>query len=165
MVRQQRSVLSAAIIPPNPPRPDCLAVSTSPNSRTIVRCCSRARPRSWWAAYSASGGGRHSEGGTPLRVERGSRFRLAPLIIGAMRLDPRTAAVTLAIVWLAVSALSAAAWWTRRRYDGFGRFAIAGPGTVLALLLLSLRHIAPDWVSILGANGVLGVLDKGSRVV
>jgi PAS domain S-box-containing protein len=72
-----------------------------------------------------------------------------------MQFDPRTAAVTIAIVWLAVSALSAAAWWTRRRYDGFGRFAIAGPGTVLALLLLSLRHIAPDWVSVLGANGLL----------
>ena len=72
-----------------------------------------------------------------------------------MRLDPRTAAITLAIVWLAVSALSAAAWWTRRRYDGFGRFAMAGPGTVLALLLLSLRHIAPDWVTVVGANGVL----------
>jgi len=72
-----------------------------------------------------------------------------------MPLDPRTATVTLAIVWLAVSALSAAAWWTRRRYDGFGRFAIAGPGTVLALVLLSLRHIAPDWVSVLGANGLL----------
>ncbi|HET6957030.1 MAG TPA: PAS domain S-box protein [Vicinamibacterales bacterium] len=72
-----------------------------------------------------------------------------------MRLDPRTAAVTLAIVWLAASALSAAAWWTRRRYDGFGRFAIAGPATALALMFLSLRHIAPDWVSVLGANGVL----------
>jgi PAS domain S-box-containing protein len=70
-------------------------------------------------------------------------------------LDPRTAAITLAIIWLAVSALSAAAWWTRRRYAGFGRFAIAGPATVLALLLLSLRHIAPDWVTVLGANGML----------
>ena len=72
-----------------------------------------------------------------------------------MKLDPRTAAVTLAIVWLAVSALSAAAWSTRRRYDGFGRFAMAGPGFVLALLLLSLRHAVPDWVSVLCANGIL----------
>ncbi len=72
-----------------------------------------------------------------------------------MRLDPRTAAITLAIVWLAVSALSAIVWWTRRRYGGFGYFAIAGPGTVLALLLLSLRHAAPDWVSVLAANAVL----------
>ena len=63
-----------------------------------------------------------------------------------MKLDPRTAAVTLAIVWLAVSALSVASWWTRRRYDGFGRFTAAGPGFALALLLLSLRHAAPDWV-------------------
>src|SRR5262245_10092 len=72
-----------------------------------------------------------------------------------MQLDPRTAAVTLAIVWLAISALSAAAWWTRRRYSGFGRFAAAGPGTVLALLLLSLRSTAPAWVSVLCANGLL----------
>jgi PAS domain S-box-containing protein len=72
-----------------------------------------------------------------------------------MKLDPRTAAVTLAIVWLAVSALSVAAWWTRRRYDGFGRFTAAGPGFALALLLLSLRHAAPDWVSVLCANGLL----------
>ena len=72
-----------------------------------------------------------------------------------MPLDPRTAAITLAIVWLAVSALSAAAWWTRRRYDGFGRFAVAGAGTLLALVLLSLRNIAPAWVSVLGANGLL----------
>src|SRR5262245_13624524 len=72
-----------------------------------------------------------------------------------MQLDPRTAAVTLAIVWLAISALSAAAWWTRRRYDGFGRFAMAGPAAALALPLLSLRNAAPAWVSVLCANGLL----------
>jgi len=74
-----------------------------------------------------------------------------------MRLDPRTAAITLAIVWLAVSALSAMVWWTRRRYGGFGHFAIAGPAIVLALLFLSLRHVAPDWVSVLAANAVLAL--------
>src|SRR5262245_40898061 len=73
-----------------------------------------------------------------------------------MRFDPRTAAITLAIAWLSVSALSAAVWWTRRRHGGFGRFALAGPGTVL-LLFLSLRHAASDSISVLGANAVLAL--------
>jgi signal transduction histidine kinase len=72
-----------------------------------------------------------------------------------MRLDPRTAAITLAIVWMAVSALSAIVWWTRRRYAGFGYVAIGGPATVLGLLFLSLRHAAPDWLSVTVANAVL----------
>jgi signal transduction histidine kinase len=76
------------------------------------------------------------------------------LIIGAMRLDPRTATITLVCVWLAFSALSVAVWWTRRRYQGFGRFAMAGPGTVLATLLLGLRGTAPDWLTVLCANGM-----------
>jgi hypothetical protein len=38
--------------------------------------------------------------------------------MGAMRLDPRSATITLVSVWLALSALSVAVWWTRRRYQG-----------------------------------------------
>ena len=74
--------------------------------------------------------------------------------MGAMRLDPRTATITLVAVWLAFSALSVAVWWTRRRYPGVGRFAMAGPGTLLAMLLLGLRGTAPDWLTVLCANGV-----------
>jgi len=71
-----------------------------------------------------------------------------------MRLDARSATITLVAVWLAFSALSVAVWWTRRRYQGFGRFAMAGPGTLLAMLLLGLRGTAPDWLTALCGNGV-----------
>src|SRR6516165_1188216 len=71
-----------------------------------------------------------------------------------MPLDPRTATITLVSAWLAFSALSIAVWWTRRRYRGFGRFAMAGPGTFLGMVLLGLRGTAPDWLTSLVANGV-----------
>jgi signal transduction histidine kinase len=71
-----------------------------------------------------------------------------------MRLDLRAATITLVSVWVALSALSIAVWWTRRRYQGFGRFAMAGAGTFLAAVLLQLRGIAPDWLTVLVANGV-----------
>ena len=71
-----------------------------------------------------------------------------------MRLDPLTATITFVAVWLAISALSAAVWWTRRRYPGFGRLAMAGPGILLAMLLLGLRGTAPDWLTVLCGNGV-----------
>ena len=71
-----------------------------------------------------------------------------------MRIDARTATVIVVFVWLAFSALSVAVWWTRRRYSGFGRFAMAGPGTLLAVLLLGLRGSAPDWLTVLCANGL-----------
>jgi signal transduction histidine kinase len=75
-------------------------------------------------------------------------------MIGAMRLNPGTAIITLGSLWLAFSALSVAVWWTRRTYQGFGRFAMAGPGTLIATLLLGLRGTAPDWLTVLCANGV-----------
>jgi len=71
-----------------------------------------------------------------------------------MRIDARTATVMVVFVWLAFSALSVAVWWTRRRYPGFGRFAMAGPGTLLAVLLLGLRGSAPDWLTTVCANGL-----------
>jgi len=71
-----------------------------------------------------------------------------------MRLDPLTATITFVAVWLAISALSAAVWWTRRRYPGFGRLAMAGPGILLAMLLLGLRGSAPDWLTVLCGIGV-----------
>jgi PAS domain S-box-containing protein len=69
-------------------------------------------------------------------------------------MDTRTATVMLVTVWLAFSALSVAVWWTRRQYPGFGRFAMAGPGTFLAALLLGLRGSAPDWLTVVCANGL-----------
>jgi signal transduction histidine kinase len=71
-----------------------------------------------------------------------------------MRFDLRAATITLVSVWLALSALSVAIWWTRRKYQGFGRVAIAGPSTFLAVVLLGLRGSAPDWLTALVANGV-----------
>jgi PAS domain S-box-containing protein len=71
-----------------------------------------------------------------------------------MRFDAHTATVILVLVWLAFSALSIAVWWTRRRFSGFGRFAMAGPGILLAGLLLGLHGSAPDWLTVVGANSL-----------
>ena len=71
-----------------------------------------------------------------------------------MQLDLRSATITLVSVWLALSALSVAIWWTRRRYKGFGRFALAGPGTFLAVVLLGLRGRAPTWLSVSVGNAL-----------
>src|SRR5262249_24739257 len=48
-----------------------------------------------------------------------------------------------------------AVWRTRRRYSGYGRWTIAGPLLLLSLFLASLRPNAPQWLSVVVANGVL----------
>jgi signal transduction histidine kinase len=74
-----------------------------------------------------------------------------------MQFDGRTAMASLVALVLLLCALSTAAWWTRRRYRGFGRWTLAGIALVLALLLLSLRPRAPDWVTMLSANAVIAL--------
>jgi PAS domain S-box-containing protein len=74
-----------------------------------------------------------------------------------MRWDLHTA-VTL-FMWLAlVSAfLLMAMRWIRGTHPGHGRWAIAGMLLVLSLFLLSLRSLAPDWISIVSANAGIAI--------
>jgi len=84
-----------------------------------------------------------------------------------MQLDPRTAVIVFGVIWLACSMLALAVWWTRRAYRGFGRLATAGPALMLSLFLAGLRPHAPDWVTVLCANAVIGLasilLFEGAR--
>jgi PAS domain S-box-containing protein len=74
-----------------------------------------------------------------------------------MGLDLRTA-VTL-FMWLALvfAFLAMAARWIRRTHPGHGRWAIASLLLVLSLFLLSLRNLAPDWISIVCANAGIAI--------
>ena len=83
-----------------------------------------------------------------------------------MPFDPRV--VAFGVLWLALSAVGTAVWWTRRRYAGFGRWLLADLALFLALCLMSLRPNAPDWVSVVCANAILVLasvlLLEGARV-
>ena len=70
-------------------------------------------------------------------------------------LDSRAVATTFGVIWLVFTMLATAVLATRRKYRGFGRWAFAGPALILALLLLSLRPTAPEWLSMVCANAVL----------
>jgi signal transduction histidine kinase len=66
--------------------------------------------------------------------------------------DSRSWLTVAILVGILLSFLAAGIWWTRRTYPGFGRWTVANLLLVLSLPLFTLRSIAPDWVSIVGAN-------------
>jgi hypothetical protein len=69
-----------------------------------------------------------------------------------IQLDPRTLVVIAAFVTLVPTAIAALVWKTRRTYPGFGRWAAGNLLDTLCLVLLGLRGMAPDWISIGVAN-------------
>jgi signal transduction histidine kinase len=66
--------------------------------------------------------------------------------------DLRTWVVITVILAVLLSFLAAGVWWTRRIYPGFSRWTVANLLLVVSLSLLILRSIAPDWISVVGAN-------------
>src|SRR5262245_13294088 len=72
-----------------------------------------------------------------------------------MQLDVRTAMIAFGAMWLAFAMFSTALWWKRRKYPGFGRWALGGPALMLSLFLANLRPAAPNWLTMVVANTVL----------
>jgi signal transduction histidine kinase len=66
--------------------------------------------------------------------------------------DLRTWVVITVILAVLLSFLAAGIWWTRRIYPGFSRWTVGNLLLVVSLSLLILRSIAPDWISVVGAN-------------
>ena len=69
-----------------------------------------------------------------------------------MHLDNRTVVVVSIFITLILGLLTALVWRTRKTYPGFGRWTIGNLLVPLGLVLLSLRGILPDWVTIVLAN-------------
>jgi hypothetical protein len=68
--------------------------------------------------------------------------------------DTRTLVVASVFVALASSLVGGLVWRTRKTYPGFGRWTVGNLLAALCLLFLSLRGFAPDWISIVLANGL-----------
>jgi signal transduction histidine kinase len=69
-----------------------------------------------------------------------------------MPVDLRTLVAVTILLSVLLSFLAASAWWTRQTYPGFGRWTVANGLLVLSLPLFILRSVAPDWISVVGAN-------------
>jgi len=65
-----------------------------------------------------------------------------------MSLDTRTLAFVAAFVELVLSLLIALTWRTRKTYPGFGRWTLGNLCIIFTLFFLSLRGIAPDWITV-----------------
>jgi PAS domain S-box-containing protein len=103
----------------------------------------------------------HEGSYNPHLIHTVSSSRLSALVaihywpVDLMWLDPDTVAAIVGSLGLAFILLTIAVWRTRRRYSGYGRWTIAGPLLLLSLFLASLRPNAPQWLSVVTANGVL----------
>jgi signal transduction histidine kinase len=71
-----------------------------------------------------------------------------------MQLDNRTLAVVAIFVTLLLGFLGALIWRTQRTYAGFGRWIAGNLLLAQCLLLLSLRSVLPDWLTVVGANAL-----------
>src|ERR1700691_597842 len=71
-----------------------------------------------------------------------------------MHLDTRTLVIVAAFVAVVPTLVSVSVWYTRPTYPGFGRWTLATLLSTLAMLFLSLRGSAPDWASVVLANGM-----------
>jgi PAS domain S-box-containing protein len=71
-------------------------------------------------------------------------------------LDLRTALIILGVQGLVPIGVAIGRWWTGSTYRGYGRWALAGPLLVVGLFLIGLRPKAPDWLSMVVANAVIG---------
>ena len=71
-----------------------------------------------------------------------------------MLLDIRTLAAVAVFTTILLGALGLLLFATRRTYPGFGRWTLANLFTAVSLLLLTLRGIAPGFLTILAANAI-----------
>jgi hypothetical protein len=71
-----------------------------------------------------------------------------------VKLDVRTLVILAIFVAWIPTMIAALVWLTRRKYPGVGRWSVANVMVTLCLILLSLRGLAPDWLSIVIANAV-----------
>jgi hypothetical protein len=71
-----------------------------------------------------------------------------------MRLDARTLIESAVLVALLSTLITGLVWRTRRTSPGFGYWTLGNVAVMLCLMLLSLRGIAPDWISIVAANSL-----------
>jgi hypothetical protein len=69
-----------------------------------------------------------------------------------MYLDVRTLVVLAAFVSVVPTVVSALVWYKRPTYPGFGRWTLGNLFGTIAMLLLGLRGIAPDWITVVLAN-------------
>ncbi len=78
-----------------------------------------------------------------------------------MHLDTRTLVVVATFVAMVPSLISVSVWYTRPTYPGFGRWTLGALLCALSLVFLSLRGVAPDWISVVLAN----MLAAGSAIL
>ena len=69
-----------------------------------------------------------------------------------MYLDSRAVAVVSILITLVLGLLTAFVWRTRKPYPGFGRWTIGNLLVPLSVVLLSLRGVLPDWITLVLAN-------------
>jgi diguanylate cyclase (GGDEF)-like protein len=70
-------------------------------------------------------------------------------------LDNRTLTVLQVAVSAVLFVIMFIAWRTQTTYPGFGRWTVSKVPHATGFLLISLRGLIPDWVSVLVANGLL----------
>jgi signal transduction histidine kinase len=70
-----------------------------------------------------------------------------------MQLDNRTLTVLAIFVSTFLGWIGVLIWRTQRTYAGFGRWTVGNLSLAVCLLLLSLRSIAPDWITVVTGNG------------
>jgi PAS domain S-box-containing protein len=71
-----------------------------------------------------------------------------------MQLELRTMLILVGVQGLVPIGLATGLWWTGRTYPGYSRWTLAGLLFVVTLCLLATRPTAPDWLSMVVANGV-----------
>jgi hypothetical protein len=69
-----------------------------------------------------------------------------------MHLDTRTIVILATLVAIAPTLISVSVWYTRQTCPGFGRWTLGTLLGMLAMMFLSLRGVAPDWISMVLSN-------------
>lgn len=73
----------------------------------------------------------------------------------SMFLDLRTLSFVLTLTTVALSILMLFIWRTSKTYSGFGFWAFANLSIAIGFLLLSLRGMAPDLITVIAANSLI----------
>jgi hypothetical protein len=69
-----------------------------------------------------------------------------------MHLDTRTIVILATFVAIAPTLISVSVWYTKQTCPGFGRWTLGTLLGMLAMMFLSLRGVAPDWISMVLSN-------------
>jgi hypothetical protein len=71
-----------------------------------------------------------------------------------MHLDTRTIVILATFVAIVPALISVSVWFTRQTCPGFGRWTLGTLLGTIAMVFLSLRGVAPDWISMALSNTV-----------